>query len=272
MSISLENVKQSTNPDDIVGLARVCQANFERLNFWGLMRYLGEFSSAPSDFSDGDIYYNSTDGKVYVANSSQWIGLDGGNVTASANLTDNAIVRGDGGADGVKTSGITIDNSNNIVGGSYTGTLLTKSISEVQASNLGIVDNDTLAMVFDFVPSKIFLSYSGVAIANTADEEPGHGAGHCVITVTGTDTITSNLNATGHYQITTGPGGIQYRQDDTSNAVYVWGGFDVGGLGLTYFLGTATWATSTKTLTITFQETGTKTAQNFIEILARAHK
>lgn len=157
-------------------------------------------------------------------------------------------------------------------GKSFAGVLLTKSISEVQASNLGIADNDTLDLVFDFVPSKIFLSYSGVAIANTADEEPGHFNGHCVITVTGTDTITSNMNGSGHYQTTAGPGGITNKQDDTTNVVYVNGGFDTGGLNLVFFLGTATWTTSTKTLTITFQETNTKTAQNFIEILARAHK
>jgi len=39
-----------------------------------------------------------------------------GDVTAAIVLTDNAIVRGDGGAKGVQTSGITIDDSNNMSG------------------------------------------------------------------------------------------------------------------------------------------------------------
>lgn len=43
-------------------------------------------------------------------------GMGGGDVTALAALTDNAIVRGDGGAKGVQTSGITIDDSDTVSG------------------------------------------------------------------------------------------------------------------------------------------------------------
>lgn len=42
-------------------------------------------------------------------------GVGGGDVTAAANLTDNAIVRGDGGAKGVQTTGITIADTNNML-------------------------------------------------------------------------------------------------------------------------------------------------------------
>ena len=37
-----------------------------------------------------------------------------GDVTSSSNLTDNAILRGDGGAKGTQTSGVLIDDSDNI--------------------------------------------------------------------------------------------------------------------------------------------------------------
>ena len=39
-----------------------------------------------------------------------------GDVTAASNLTDNAIVRGDGGTKGVQTSGVIIDDTNNVTG------------------------------------------------------------------------------------------------------------------------------------------------------------
>lgn len=44
-----------------------------------------------------------------------WSGAGTGDVTAALNLTDNALVRGDGGAKGVQDSGILIDDSNNMV-------------------------------------------------------------------------------------------------------------------------------------------------------------
>lgn len=43
-------------------------------------------------------------------------GGGGGDVTAAANLTDNAIVRGDGGAKGVQTSGVIVDDTDNVTG------------------------------------------------------------------------------------------------------------------------------------------------------------
>lgn len=43
-------------------------------------------------------------------------GTGGGDVTSASNLTDNAVVRGDGGTKGVQTSGVIIDDSNNVTG------------------------------------------------------------------------------------------------------------------------------------------------------------
>lgn len=47
----------------------------------------------------------------------KWAAVAGtGDVTASANMTDNTIIRGDGGGKGVQDSGINIDDSNNVSG------------------------------------------------------------------------------------------------------------------------------------------------------------
>ncbi len=48
-----------------------------------------------------------------------------GDVTASANLTDNAVVRGDGGAKGTQTTGVLIDDDNKISG--YRGNINTQT-------------------------------------------------------------------------------------------------------------------------------------------------
>jgi hypothetical protein len=71
-------------------------------------------------------------GEVLTADSAQATGLDWtavagtGDVTAAAALGDNRVIRGDGGAKGVQTSLVSIDDSGNtsgIVNLTYTGTL-----------------------------------------------------------------------------------------------------------------------------------------------------
>lgn len=80
----------------------------------------------------GDVYTHNgsadarlgvgANGQVLTANSGEATGLEWttvagtGDVTAAANITDNAIVRGDGGAKGVQESGILIDDSDNVTG------------------------------------------------------------------------------------------------------------------------------------------------------------
>jgi hypothetical protein len=53
-----------------------------------------------------------TDGSGVLA----WASGGTGDVTAASNLTDNAIVRGDGGAKGVQTSAVIIDDTDNVTG------------------------------------------------------------------------------------------------------------------------------------------------------------
>lgn len=66
-------------------------------------------------------------------------GAGGGNVTAAANLTDNALVRGDGGGFGIQDSSIIIDDTDNLTfpGGA---TLSVDTVAEATAGN-GVVVN-----------------------------------------------------------------------------------------------------------------------------------
>jgi len=71
------------------------------------------------------------------------------NVTAAAALTDNALIRGNGGAKGIQDSGIIIDDSDNISGISSTGfdTGYTVTGSEPVGATYYDADNDTISTV-----------------------------------------------------------------------------------------------------------------------------
>lgn len=63
--------------------------------------------------TDGDaLQFLQTDGSGVLS----WASGGTGDVTAASNLTDNAIVRGDGGAKGVQTSAVIIDDTDNVTG------------------------------------------------------------------------------------------------------------------------------------------------------------
>lgn len=63
--------------------------------------------------NDGDAsQFLQTDGSGVLS----WASGGTGDVTAASNLTDNAIVRGDGGAKGVQTSAVIIDDTDNVTG------------------------------------------------------------------------------------------------------------------------------------------------------------
>lgn len=61
--------------------------------------------------SDGQVLTYDGTGKKYV-----WSSAGAGDVTAASNITDNRLVRGDGGAKGIQESGITCDDSDNLTG------------------------------------------------------------------------------------------------------------------------------------------------------------
>lgn len=139
-----------------------------------------------------------------------------------------------------------------------------KAVDIVQVGKIGIADNDTSTLTFAFVPSKIVVNYS------ECNDGPGGAfgrtTGQCVITITGTDTFTSNLN---HIS--------RMSQSDFINRVDVGSSIIVRGYGGASVnsgsvIGTGTWVTATKTLTITWQETNTVTATNVVELVATAYK
>ena len=69
-----------------------------------------------------DITLEDTDQYIelqYDATLTKWVvvgGAGGGDVSSAANITDHAIVRGDGGAKGIQTTGILVDDADNISG------------------------------------------------------------------------------------------------------------------------------------------------------------
>jgi hypothetical protein len=73
-------------------------------------------------------------------------GVSGGDVTAASNLTDNCLVRGDGGAKGIQTTGIVIDDSGRMVNTSQPAFLA--YINAVQADVTG--DGTSWNAVGDF--------------------------------------------------------------------------------------------------------------------------
>ena len=222
----------------------------------------------PDDAYYGDIY---SDGDLVV--------------TADANIVDNSVVRGDGGANGVQDSLVTIndfgtidapmitvdnlDSTGKVEADRLIGDIEGYSLDVVQSSDLNIILNDTITMVFLFEPDVIVLDYSGRCRHTTASEV-GHTTGHCVITVTGVNTITSNANYTAFVDVN-GAMGCVAGQNDVVNSVVVYGGFD--GATDAYFYGVGTWVTATHTLTLTFSTVSdTSTAFNYIEILAIAYR
>ena len=229
----------------------------------------------PEDTYFGDVYSN---GVLVVAGG-------GGNVSTGANIVDNAVVRGDGGAHGIQDSLVTINdfgtlNAPAVTAGNIDSTgkveadrLIGKvegfSVDVVQSSNLDIALNDTTDLVFLFEPQVIVLDYSGRSRHDTTSEA-GHTTGHCVITRTGVDAITVNNNYTAFVDVN-GAMGCVSGQNDTTNSTVVYGGYD--GVTDAYFYGVGTWVSATHTLTLTFSTVSdTITAFNYVEILAVAYR
>ena len=131
----------------------------------------------------------------------------------------------------------------------------TSVIDIVQFSNLTIASTDTDSLVFAFVPSKIVLNSNGIGRHDTTNE---HGQSTClaILTVTGTDTITTNTNCSALIENgpaeTTGMAFVTI-QNGTTNAIVISGGYDL--TDVCTMVAAPTWTTSTKTLLLTWTVT-----------------
>ncbi len=173
-------------------------------------------------------------------------------------------------------TGMSIDNAGNIGCGAITSTgaiqgeLLgaSGSIDVVQGSDINIITNDTLVLTFAFVPTKIDLRFSGTTIHDTSFEY-GHTTGNCLVTITGTDTLTVVMNATTFYNNNGGMDTARI-QNDTTNTVKLTGGYD--GADQCTIVGVGTWDTGNKQLTITFTAANAHATLNFAELMAVAYR
>lgn len=241
-------------------------------------------SCSPSDPVTDDIY---TRGDIFIWDGSAYqpATYATGDVFASANLADNTVVRGDGGGKGVQDSLVTMSDLGTINAPTYTGGNIQVtgkvecdrligdvegySVDVVQASDLNIALNDTLAISFLFEPDVIVLDYSCRCVHDTTLES-GHSTGHSVIAVTGVDTITYNTNSTSLID-NAGTLGSVTVQDNTTYVIVAFGGND--GVDDSSFMGSATWNTATHTMTVTFNPvSNTHTIFNFVEVVATAYR
>lgn len=131
--------------------------------------------------------------QVSAANGNQIGGSSGGSssdaVTSASTLTDNAIVRGDGGGHGVQTSGILIDDSNNVTG------LLT-----IDVPNVGLKLRDTDASNVLIVKPGSNLTANRTLTVTTGDSDRTltmAGDASITGTNTGDQTITLTGDVTG---------------------------------------------------------------------------
>lgn len=118
------------------------------------------------------------------ANGLEWTSTGAGDVTASANITDNAIVRGDGGSKGIQESGILIDDSDNL---SAINNIVIGGTAEITGSaTIGV----NLAITSDLTAA----TYGGITESNLVDKST---------TETISDTWTfSDIKTTGTAEIT----------------------------------------------------------------------
>lgn len=142
------------------------------------------------------------------------------------------------------------------------------TVDIVQASNLGVATSDTTVLTFAFVPTEILISYN-IRGRHDTSYENGSAAGQCLVTITGTDTFTSNLNS-----VTTFDNNGSFRttntQNDTTNVIE--GGVGHDGTDYATVVGVGAWVTATKQLTITFTALNTDDAVSFVALTATAYR
>jgi hypothetical protein len=239
---------------------------------------------SPNDPITDDIY---TEGTIFVWDGTAYqpVTYATGNVSATTNLGDNKVKRGDGGGAGVQDSLVSIndfgtlsapavlagniDSTGKVEADRLIGDIEGYSIDVVQASDLDIAVNDTLDIVFLFEPDVIVLDFSA-RVKHDTTFEVGHTTGHCVLIVTGVDTVTHNLNVTSIYN-DNGSMSMTAIQNNATRAIWAYGGND--GIDDSYINASAGWDTSTHTLTLTFVTvSNTLENNNFVEIVATAYR
>lgn len=177
--------------------------------------------------------------------------------TPDSPWTDSLYIDGDIGATG------------NLIGNTIYAHIEGYSIDVVQFSDMDIVLNDTIDVVFAFEPSIIVLDYSARCL-HSVTYEPGHTTGHCILVRTAVDTVTCNTNCT-VLNNNAGSVGSVGVQDNAFYALIAYGGYD--GATDSYFFGEPTWDSADHTLTITFTiVTNTHTTFNFVEVVATAYR
>lgn len=133
--------------------------------------YSNTAASGPYRAGDGITFGTANaDGSIPIEASSA-----GGDVSAAANLTDNAVVRGNGGAKGVQTSGVLIDDSDNVSGvGNLTLTgnvVVGGTVDGVNVATLNstVNDNTTAAAAAQSTADQAILDAAAAeAVANSA--------------------------------------------------------------------------------------------------------
>lgn len=156
----------------------------------------------------GDIYGYSTtnarlpvgaNGTVITADSGEALGVKwgtagAGDVTAAAVMTDNTLIRGDGGAKGIQDSGITIDDSDNIT-----------NVTSITVGNTGL----TVGASVPFSDSTGTLTLQNVDALDATSEATIEAA------IDALANLTSIGSSTGIIKVTAGT--LSYLTDNTTN-------------------------------------------------------
>jgi hypothetical protein len=169
-----DNVRQTFNPGaDAAGLN------------------VGAVASDPGTPSNGDMWYdsgnNTLDARINGATVS--LGSGSGDVTAASTFgTDNRAIRSDGTGKGVQSSGITIDDSDNMAGNQGTLYNFKGAINTQTGTTYATVDGDN---------GKIITLSNGSAITLTVHQAAAAGF-NCLIIQLGAGQVTVAAGGTGN--------------------------------------------------------------------------
>ena len=117
------------------------------------------------------------DGTLFLRDDGQWTAIAAsGDVTAAANMTDNSIVRGDGGAKGVQDTGWTIDDSDVMSGGDDGRVDLIPSAAITVSAQDNLIKADGYTITMDNASSQPRFAYDGGTLSYTASGTTGNAS------------------------------------------------------------------------------------------------